>query len=424
MNAELGTLENPFENIDDLFVHVLSLEKDLIDNDKYLASVKRTQSVCYANFNPVPSWLWPDVAFMDNGLSMDSFVVNKQRSGCFSFKPVLNKRKLLFRGQTKDYQRCVPTLFRDDKQDYFLDEMILNHEMWCLIESHPLVQLLGINGVKIGGEDFKMRTNYGGLCQHYFNRTRYLDLTSDVDTTKFFACTDFNKNKCSPHTEDGIGVVYCYCIEMPLAFQRNINPYKGLQYHLSTIGKQVFPRSGVQYGYLLDMDKGLDLNDFPNVIKFYFKHNTTISNRIYLESAQGEKYMPPSILDDYWNEKMSSTKTDRQISQNALAINLSYNPNETKSSLSKKLERRGYNITRRVTSFTPDQLSSYFQDIRNGWWQEVFCCNIGFHDDKEGKLKNELLSLCNNPDYAFAFDSNARPFDYRFDLERFSDNFI
>lgn len=421
MHPPLGSKDNPFSNVNEAFESLLKLEKDAFDNDNVLQSLRHATVFGNVAAHVTESLSTPFAAYQADHLPAGSFIVNRQQSGRYAFKPVLTGRKFLFRGQTQDYPRCVPTLFRDENQDYFINEMILNHEMYCLIETHPLVQLLGIQGIKIAGRDFRMATNYFGICQHYFNRTVFLDLTSDVDTAKFFATSDFKGDDCKPHEAGGLGVIYWHEIEMPYAFQRNSHNVRGkaLETHLSTIGKQVFPRSGRQFGYLLEMEKDLDFFDLPTSHKVFFRHDAEVARKIFETAQEGRKYMPASILDQYWKEKMSSPRTDRLISQNALAINLELNKQkETKTSLQNKLERRGFTITRHAARFTPDQLHSYYQDIKNGWWDE-FLSDIHFLGPNAEAYKEELRQIELNPAYAFAFhESAASQFHYQFDLAR------
>lgn len=398
----IGTIDNPFDNVHLAFDYILKLEKEALGNDRYRKLYLHEPLCCDINGDIVPDWLQPDVAFLATEYPEDSFIVTKQRpSEAFQFKPNLSHRQFLFRGQVEDYPTCKPGLFRNPDQDYFISEMILQHEMWCLIDSHPLFQLLCKKGVNLNGYLFKMFTNYGGICQHYFQKTRFLDLTSDVDATKFFACCDYNQkdDSYSPHTKEGIGVIYYYEIVMPMAFQKcplgNIEPY----YHLSTIGKQIFPRSGAQHGYLMDLSKGIDFNSLPLTHKVFFKHNSAISEEIFNCNNQGKKIMPPSILDDYWKEKMANPRTDRSVSRAAVVINKSLNPKETISSIEKKLKQRGFSLRKNAPSFTPDQLSCYYLDIKNGWWEDVFCKDIYFYSE-DGKLYQEAFrSLPSRDEY-------------------------
>lgn len=402
---DIGSKLHPFENVDLEFDHIVKLEQRLHSEDVMMQRYLETPLFFDMSGRLVPSWLQPDTAFLATDCPADAFIVTKQASGMFQFKPNLANRKLLYRGQASHFSPCVPSLFRDPDQTYFLSDMIMTHEMWRLIDSHPLVQLFGKQGVNLNGHLFKMFINYGGISQHYFCRTRFLDLTSNLNTAKFFATCDYHKDtdSYSPHTDEGIGVIYCYELVMPMAFQKippgNIEP----SIHLSTIGKQFFPRSGAQHGYLFDMSKGIDFEGLEHTLPVYFKHDPEVSKRIFYEANSGLKYMPPSILDKYWREKMSSNKTDRTVSEAAVETNLRLNPHETGSSIINKLKRRGFNIRKEAPSFTPDQLSEYFQDIRNGWWEDEFCKDICFWGKDGVPMQETFRSLPSVNDYKYAF---------------------
>lgn len=73
------------------------------------------------------------------------------------------------------------------------------------------------------------------------------------------------------------------------------------------------------------------------------------------------------------------------------------------TSLTKKLKRFGFTITKRSPQFSPDQLDNYYSDIKNGWWHDVFCNDIHFWGI-DGKLVEESFrALASNPAYHDAF---------------------
>lgn len=155
MKGAVGSIENPFENVHAAFEHILKIEQEALSKDKYRALISH-QGICRDMYGTIVlKWMQPDTAFMAYEYPEDAFIVTKQQpSNAFQFKPNLSHRKFLFRGQVQDYPTCKPGLFRDPNQDYFLNEMILQHEMWCLIDSHPLVQLLGKRGINLNGVNF------------------------------------------------------------------------------------------------------------------------------------------------------------------------------------------------------------------------------------------------------------------------------
>lgn len=402
MQLKKGTFLNPFDNVDEAFQYLIQLEQSALAADKFMRHYHMHSIGFDMNGRPIPSWLQPDTASIAVDCPSDSFIVTMQQSGKFQFKPNITRRKYLYRGQHTDYRDkksdlpiCTPNLFRNPDQDYFLSEMILSQEMFEVIKTHPLFQLLSIAGVYLCGYKFQMYTNYWGITQHYYNKTALLDLTSDIDTAKFFACCDYDTNNDTykPHLEEGIGVIYFYEIKQPMAFQ----PYpsrRNYEYHLSTIGKQVFPRSGAQHGFLLDMRKGVDLNNIDLADKVYFRHNSYISNRIFhRDSEQGKKYMPDSPLDVYWNEKMGDPKTAIQISESAVKTNLSFNPQETEGSISKKLQDRGFRIVTHTPGLTPEHLKGLYADLRNDWWHDVFTADIHFHGSDGLRYQKAFRSL-------------------------------
>ena len=154
--------------------------------------------------------------------------------------------KFLYRGQAKFYSPCKPSIFRDLKKDYFIDDMIQINEMEVLLRDHPLVKLFE-QGFMLMNEFIQFKINYMGLSRHYYNYTHLLDMTSDMDVAKFFAVTTFDMdNDCYlEYKGDELGVLYYYDIKAD-AF--NIN--KGRVHHVDTIGKQPFMRSGNQSGFV------------------------------------------------------------------------------------------------------------------------------------------------------------------------------
>ena len=403
-----GTVDNPFENIDEAADYIITLEKEALENNP-----RHTSGMCFTmDGHKVPSWNLPNIGFNSPEKPDDHFFFNhvacfpgqnRSQRNRFVLKPNLTRRKFLFRGQDKHHVPCVPTLFREEGKDYFLEEMILCQEMEVLLKSHPLVRLFELYGFNLLGIPMELGVNFGGINQHYSTHTRFLDLTSDINVAKFFAVGKYQKEK--PHysptdlDSDSLGVLYFYDMFPEGCEFQAYAPLGAIVFHLSTMGKQIFPRSGAQKGFLLDMAKWLNFDDIPFVHKVYFRHNRDISKRIIESFEYGNILMPPSILDEYWDEKMSNNRTDRLVSEDALMINLSRNPGETKSSLIRKLKSRGFSICKRNPTFSENQLKKYFQDIKNGWWQDVFCKDISFYGNDGIPYTQAFFNLPKMPDY-------------------------
>ena len=66
--------------------------------------------------------------------------------------------------------------------------------------------------------------------------------------------------------------------------------------------------------------------------------------------------------------------------------------------------------------FTEDMLKQYYENIKNGWWEE-FCNQIAFEDENEKELMESLLALPKNPHYRQFFEPNQLRFLHYFNME-------
>lgn len=395
-SGDKGSKENPFENVHEAANYILFIEAKRLQNDRFRTHIL-SQPFYYdfaSRIFRIP-WASPYVSYLDGpGVVNNGFVVNQLVSGRFSLKPNLVGRKFLFRGQSEFFAPCVPSMFRNPKDSYFLKYNIFNNEMTLLLQSHPLVQLFK-NGINIFNERFVFEVNYGGLNQHYYNKTQYLDLTSNIEAAKFFAVTyfDFDNNKYQPFHKDGLGVLYYYDIE-PDAFTDKYSPY----YRLSAIGKQPFMRSGAQHGYLLAMAKDVDFNHIPQVRYVFFKHNKDITDEIYEKSNSGEIYMSEDILQHYWYDKLTDPNRKNRVSMEAVQENHKYNSSTPIDTLLKQLSDEGISIYDGIPAFSKEELDKYyFRNALQNW--EQFCKDIYFYGSEGHILKKHLVNLPNDVNY-------------------------
>lgn len=97
--------------------------------------------------------------------------------------PAANMYPFLFRGQTKDFGKCLPSLYREeDKQTapYLFLERLREVEFTELIKKHPVV--------KGFFDRHHFTVDFIGLAQHYGLKTDVLDLTNDLDVALFLPC--------------------------------------------------------------------------------------------------------------------------------------------------------------------------------------------------------------------------------------------
>lgn len=395
--GDFGSRTNPFENIDDAANYIIELEKKRLEKDafrNYINDLPFFVDISQRSFR-IP-WAGAYCSYLNGpNVIQDGFVVNQLLSRRFNLKPCLYNHKFLFRGQSEFYSPCVPNMFRKGDEDYFLKYTIFTCEMQLLLQSHPLVRLFE-EGIELFNDSFRFEINYGGLSQHYYNRTQFLDLTSDIEAAKFFGVTtfDFSNNKYIPYNGDSLGVLYYYDIE-PDALVLN----KNNGYQLSAIGKQPFMRSGAQHGYLLAMEKGLDFNLLPQVRYVFFKHNPTITQRIYESSRKGELYQTEDILQYYWYNKLTNKDEKQSVSMEAVELNRKHNPNTSKTKLLKRLRAEGISVNRNgIPKFSSEDLDKYYFSQISEYWDE-FCKDIYFYSPEGRVLHKHLLNLPKNKRY-------------------------
>ncbi len=411
-HGEKGSMENPFDNVYEAVDYLKEMEQTAYGNDElmnYIANLDYYYDINQGHFRI--DWASPYVAHLKQSYPKRSFIMSQMAPldekhpeiFFFSLKPNLYKHKFLYRGQASYYpgRPCKPNLYRDDdhnRDNDYLDFLIFSQELELLIQTHPIVQLLE-KGVELLHDTFRIRMNYPGLAQHYYNKSNMLDFTSDLEVMKFFATTDYKSetDEYVPVTdEDGVGVIYYYELRFPEAFQKH------KYYAMKTIGKQVFSRSGLQSGFLLQMDKEADLKEnVEQVKKVFFRHHAIISKEIFAASNNGEAYFPDDILKHAWHDRLKQRFADKVVSKKAVMLNVERNPGETEESITDKLKGKGIVVDDFEPAFTDDELDLFYRDIDH-WWND-FCSDIYFADAENDLYREAMKELIRDPRYKWAF---------------------
>lgn len=331
-----------------------------------------------------------------NRAAPDQFIMTRLSSGRYALKPNLCRRKFLLRGQTQFYDPCLTNLNRTDH--YYVEESMLREEMVLLMLSHPLVQLLD-QGIMLDNRKFSFEMNLYGLTQHYYNKTSLLDLTTSPSVAAFFAtCKSNADNSYSPIIdEEQIGVLYYYELDI----QKDFKPIQNLSDHqVTTIGLQVFPRSGRQFGILCGMKKMGNFNDLPQVKYVKFRQRKAASQLIYEQMDEGKRIFPDDILSRHWQTHYVGKK---QLSLQTLRLNQLNNPDKTIGELKQLMEEKGYVFDEYQPTFTAKELAEYYNEVETGFWEQ-FCRQIYIPGDTDGALMQQLLNVRNHPDYRWAFE--------------------
>lgn len=362
------------------------------------AQIVKLDSPSIAIIEPSPSAIHKPFAEYFNDYDDKKFIAvrlssrDPQRPEKFAFKPNLKNRAFLFRGQSGFYDPSTPSLLRK-KKGRFVVENIFYEEFVLALKDHPLIRLFG-DGIELCGHRYFFEVTYYGLAQHYGFKTRVMDLTSDLDVAKFFAVTDYNEktDTYSPVIDESrYGVFYYWDnVRHPLAFQ----PIFGG--NLSSIGLQVFPRSGRQKGFLFSMYREQNFNDIPFVRYKLFRHDAAISKQIYKMARRGKLYFP----EDELSSLAQRIRCSKILSGKAFSKNLESNPKDDKNANYNDCKASGIDIDffKEHITFNDIEKDMFRKKIKKGFWME-FCNQIVFPNDKEGVIMNEFINLPNNPAY-------------------------
>lgn len=389
-----------FENIGQALDYVLHQEQKDLAEDRFRQQppqIIRCNDGCPLSVDSID---YPLTAFF-NKVNDEKFVMTRLLSGRYSLKPNLKSRKFLFRGESEFHSPCRPSVFRKSKQKRYTAEMARGQEMMLLMLSHPLVQLLDM-GIILKGTRYRFEMNLYGLTQHYYNKSHFLDLTSDPRVACFFATSKYDSDQDTYYpildSSHEPGVLYYYSLDVNHDFTVDEN---GQRSRLSTIGLQVFPRSSRQKGFLYALMRGEDFNLVPRLHAVRFKHDPIIAQRIYDSFHGGTDLFPEDILQKHWKKYNSNPMV---LSNRTVIANKIHNRNMTVKEVEEEFLSLGIKVENYRPTFTKEELDEYFTEVKYGDLWAEFCSRIHIPGDINGKMMSEMIELPKNPNYRWAFE--------------------
>ena len=161
-------------------------------------------------------------------------------------------------------------------------------------------------------------------------------------------------------------------------------------------------RSGNQSGFLIRLDDTKDFNQLPEVRYVFFRHDATITDRIFAASGYGDKYMPQEMLRTHWHQRMNDEKVRKELSLEAIKLNYANNPGVSHNNIVKELRSKGFHISsKNKQCFSEEELDQYYAGALEFW--NDFCSNIHIYSPEGALLKKHLLNLPDDPRYRWAF---------------------
>ena len=185
-----------------------------------------------------------DIIKLPDSIRQDSFCgfekVRMANSSEYLLLPASRDYGVLYRGQNRFYEKCLPTIFRDNPPEIQIwTDLIRIEEFSILIDSLDVTKFF---------KKHLFHIDYEGLAQHYGLRTRVLDFTSDPEIAFFFAMCDYRYGKYYPKYDDKEYVGYIYAVSTLAEVHGAMNLFV-FSDNVRPIGLQPFKRPGLQKGY-------------------------------------------------------------------------------------------------------------------------------------------------------------------------------
>lgn len=346
--SEIPTFGNilKYPTIIDVMEELSEMERQKIDSD---------EPFCHTILSPT--------------IRKGSYLLSKEKGSEFvELLPCGQNLFSFYRGQSKYYENCQPTLFRNcDNSEY---EQLLSNlqiaEMKILLDSHPILNDLTKNILYHPqlAEPIRFAIHYHGLAQHYGIHTNLLDFTNNKWVAAFFAVTECIDGSYIPiiekTKENTFGVFYIYN-----SSEKNAEE----QIEVRPIGLHYFNRPGAQGGYVVEMEKAKNLNDLRAVKKIFFRHDPDASSIVYAMNQRGKALFPEDSLVDKVKTIIGKNIFSLMaiVECNASYYHLPYEDFE------KLINRYGIQIQGGpVVSFPGDILNKEWADWQNGGKDRYF----------------------------------------------------
>ena len=329
----------------------------------------------------------------------DAYILTRLSNGRFSIKPNITHQGLLYYGNC-DFETVKkglkPLYYKrlsngcEPAHDEFMEYNVLLEQFRMLVESFPLYRLLN-EGIDVNDRLTIRVGNAYALASAYGLKAPYMNLTSDIDIAMFYATHKFDDttNSFVPADEKTVGVVYAYCL--PMQF--------GMTPGLSTLGKQVFPRTFFNKQFLLGMNRTDDFNKNKMVNGFTFRQTKDGSDFYGKIFDEGKQLLP---VDDFLVKKWKNYS--KVIFREALLCNLKQNPKDDIEKNIEILENKGYEIKEGMPKFLKEDLLNV--DLLEIW--ETICEDLvaGGSVRYDGDIEEFFEQVPNMDKYKSYFNVN------------------
>lgn len=214
------------------------------------------------------------------------FISDQRDRSVVRLMPTSQSPFTFYRGQSRFYDRCLPSLYRESDDSEIAFHRLKLCEFSFLLETHPVFREVA----KITQVDI------GALAQHYGLATEYLDITNSKWVAAFFASTHYDESTDMYYPvgrdyAEGYGVLYWSkgdlldCGKRAGFFDKN-----------KVFGYHYFDRPTRQSSFGFLMQPGEDFNCSPFFDKFFFRHDAVASEIVFNMSYRQRRFIPNDSL--------------------------------------------------------------------------------------------------------------------------------
>lgn len=269
----------------------------ILDVVEQISAIENKLALSYISQIPSPDYL-------DEGRY--SFVSDRQNRSIVRLMPMSQSPFRYFRGQSRYYAPCQPSLYRRKRDgSYPTEEEIAAHrikicEFAQLLQTHPVYCQVAQN----------VMANPVALAQHYGIETEFLDITNSKWVAAFFASTQYDRASDSYRPvgrdyEEGYGVMY---ISKDFGMENLPDEFFDRN---GVIGYQYFDRPTRQSSFGYGMELGEDFNESPLFDKVFFRHDLEASTIVFDMSYRQNRFIPKDTLSKLARQIRESKEVSR-----------------------------------------------------------------------------------------------------------------
>ncbi len=311
--------------------------------------------------------------FYDWSRKGSHLAIRPPHPGAPQLMPLSRTPWTLYRGQSKYYERCLPSLYRfeEEQLDYeTLRSYLQLSEMTLVMWTHPVIRTLveGSNmHFRIGPVCFSIE--YEGLAQHYGIKTNYLDLTNDIWTAIFFATTEFDRGCHAVSVNDSSEFSDRYGVLYRLNYSNYLRNFPEIP--IAPIGLQYFNRPGRQCAFVIDMKDYKDLHNLPDFERVYFRHDNDANKLIFTLTQFGKQYFP----DDTFADVVAKICSQNKFSDSSVRLTRDlYYDQKNLDEFIREVKDAGFEITL-------DLNASFPKDVTDKEYEEWMCGGLDRYVD-------------------------------------------